>query len=393
MATPTKYTYSIQADFPNHLVESTRLTLEVQASSIVTAIQHIDTGGDDCDIWFKDALVVGDKAVLDGLVAAHSGAPMPQPGFLPDGTPVMALHQRQADGVPTVAIAPTTGSEVVVASHNLCDKCSWFGDSARAVDETLSDHGDGLTWDSAHTHWIDMISGRCHNDDGWVAEQRVRNPGDPHGYQVVVKVSGVEQTMREPFETSGGDYEVIWETGQVVFFSAPASPPVASYSYATTSTFYLRPTSGKVLRVLKAEADIAMGAVMTDTVMYSIYALVDAVAPELVASNAVPSGTMVPIGEIVYKRMGQITAEAQGSYPSIEVLGASDTDLLLPLDEFRRKSRGTRSKVQALPFNYSTARDLQDAAKMEIRVHTKHDRPFDGDTVTITFYCMVQDQA
>lgn len=393
MATPTKYTFSIQSSFPNHIVETTRLTLEIQASAIAIAIDRIDTAGDVCDVWFKDALSSEDQSTLNGLVATHSGAPMPQPGYLPDGTPLMAISQRQADGLPQVAIAPSVGSETIIASHNLCDRCSWFGDSVRSENEVLTDSGDGLTWNSTHDHWIDMVSGRTHNDDGWVADQKARNPGDPHGYQVSVKVGGIEKTMREPFEASGGDFEVIWETGQIRFFSTPSAAPVASYSYATGSTFYLRPDPGRVLRVLKAEADIAIGAVMTDTITYSVYALVDAVAPELVASNAVPSGTMIPVGEVTYKRMGQIVAEAQGSYPTIEVLGATPAELLLPIDEFRRKSRGTQCKVQALPFNYSTSRDLYSAAQMEIRVHTKHDRAFVGDTVTITFYCISKSEA
>lgn len=70
----TKYTYSISTDFPNAKVESTRLTQEIQASAIVTALDRIDTAGDVCDIWFKDALSGGDQTILNGLVAAHSGA-------------------------------------------------------------------------------------------------------------------------------------------------------------------------------------------------------------------------------------------------------------------------------------------------------------------------------
>jgi hypothetical protein len=309
-----------------------------------------------------------------------------------DGFPLFSIAQRQSDGLPQIAIAPTIGSETIIASHNLCDKCSWFGDSVRVTDEILVDSGDGYTFNSQHTYWIDAISGRFYDDEGASNAQKVANPSDPHGYLVVVKVGGVEQTMREPFETSGGDYEVIWETGQIKFFSAPVEAPVVSYSYAEGSTFYVRPAPGKVLRILRAEADVSIGCVMTDTINYSIFALVDAVAPELVSGNIVPSGTMISIGEAVYKRMGQISAEAQGAYPAIEVLGSSNEELTMSIEEFRRKSRGTRTKVQALPFNYSTTRDLSSAAQMEIRVHLKHDRPFIGDTVTITFYCVSKDE-
>ena len=73
----TQYLYSISADFPNHAVQTTRLTMEIQASTIVTALDRIDTSGDDCGIWFKSALSVGDKTTLDGVVHVHSGAPLP----------------------------------------------------------------------------------------------------------------------------------------------------------------------------------------------------------------------------------------------------------------------------------------------------------------------------
>jgi len=69
----TKYTFSISTDFPNQKVASERLTQEIQQSAILTALDRIDTSGDDCDVWFKDALSAGDQTVLDGLVGAHSG--------------------------------------------------------------------------------------------------------------------------------------------------------------------------------------------------------------------------------------------------------------------------------------------------------------------------------
>ena len=387
----TRYTYAIHL-FPNGIVDSSRLTLEIQDSTISTSLARIDTDADSCFIWFRAPVSGSERAVLTALVAAHSGEPLPQPvaevNTLADGTPLVAISRPQSDGLPQVAIAPTTGSETIIVSHNFCDRCTWFGDSSRVIDELLIDHGDGVTFDSAHTHWIDVVSGRLYADSVASDNQKATNPEDPHGYLVVVKVNDIEQTMREPYETSGGDYEVIWETGQIYFFSAPIAAPVVSYSYATTSTYYVHPTPGKTLRILRAEVDVSHDTVMTDTIVYTVYALVDVVAPELVAGNMVPSGTIIPAGEVVYKRMGQITAEAQGCYPPVEILGATPEELMMPIDEFRRKSRGTRSKVQALPFNYSTTRDLFSAAQMEIQVRTKHHRSFEGDTVTVTFYCV-----
>ena len=79
----TKYAYSISQDFTGLVSPYTRpdigrLTQEIQTSAIVTALDHIDCGGDACDIYFKDAISSGDETILDGIVAAHTGAPLAQ---------------------------------------------------------------------------------------------------------------------------------------------------------------------------------------------------------------------------------------------------------------------------------------------------------------------------
>lgn len=71
------YTFSIQDDFPNHKVDSGRLTLEIRESSITTALNSVSTSGDDCAIDFKAELGAGDLATLHLLVAAHEGEPLP----------------------------------------------------------------------------------------------------------------------------------------------------------------------------------------------------------------------------------------------------------------------------------------------------------------------------
>lgn len=113
----TKYTYSIQNDFPNHAVASDRLLSEIRASAIITAVDYINTSGDDCDIWFKDALSAGDETILDGLVAIHSGEPLPSnvpipittPVTTPEGTALFSLDSpREVDKKPVMVNSPAT---------------------------------------------------------------------------------------------------------------------------------------------------------------------------------------------------------------------------------------------------------------------------------------------
>lgn len=75
----TTYTYSVASDMPGGAVNIGKLADEIQASSIVTALERIDLAGDVLDVIFKDALSAGDKTTFDGdttgpaggLLAAH----------------------------------------------------------------------------------------------------------------------------------------------------------------------------------------------------------------------------------------------------------------------------------------------------------------------------------
>jgi hypothetical protein len=97
----TKYTYSVSGDFPNQKVDVNRLTKEIRESAIVTALDYIDVSGDDCDIWFKDALSGGDQTILDGIVAAHSGEP------LPDAAKPVTIEGSRFDSDGKQVIVPT----------------------------------------------------------------------------------------------------------------------------------------------------------------------------------------------------------------------------------------------------------------------------------------------
>lgn len=80
----TKYTYSISVDFPNQKVAPSKLTQEINDSSISSALLlYINTNDDDCDIWFDGVLSGADETTLDGLVAAHDGVDLDVPCCIP----------------------------------------------------------------------------------------------------------------------------------------------------------------------------------------------------------------------------------------------------------------------------------------------------------------------
>lgn len=236
------------------------------------------------------------------------------------------LAKRDELGRPVFIREPRLGQETIYTSHNLADPCSWFGDSVRVTEEvlTLPLLGDGTTWNSTHTNWIDMVSGRVQDDDGHVAEQKVLNPGNPHGYQVVVTVNGVEKTMREPFEESGGDYEVRWAEGQIVFFTTvgTGAEVKASYSYANGSTFYLRPLPGKYLNIEAAESDFSEDTYLTDTIVYAAFGYVEVFAPQYAYTPSTGSATFTGASTAVTGVGTAFTTEVTpGQYIRLEAHG------------------------------------------------------------------------
>jgi hypothetical protein len=88
----SNYSYTISTDFLNGKVDSARLTQEIRTSAIAIALDSINTAGDTCTISFRATLSSGSITILAGIVAAHSGEP------LPDNT-LTKVQQYVAEGV------------------------------------------------------------------------------------------------------------------------------------------------------------------------------------------------------------------------------------------------------------------------------------------------------
>lgn len=67
------YNYSIVLDTPNNKAATDSLTIEINTSSIITALDYIKIIGDDLEISFKASLSTTDKTTLDNLITLHQG--------------------------------------------------------------------------------------------------------------------------------------------------------------------------------------------------------------------------------------------------------------------------------------------------------------------------------
>jgi len=370
----TDYTYSIATDTANAVVHPKTLDGEIRASAIVVALEGITTGGDVLIVTMKDTLSGGDEALLDGLVAAHQGVVsvnLPPP-TTDKGVPLMQPDWRS--GTPTDFI-----------SFNWCDKTTWYGASTRVTDEALTDSGDGLTWNSANANWICTNHGKIPQEHRLVAD---------HGH--VVKVDDVVMTEHsldavELFGTSAdpddldGDYMLDPVTGVVIFKTSQAGNAVeATYSYATTATFYVTPDEGKTLRLTAVEVQFSEDLVLTDSVRFDIEGFVEVFAPQLVDDvspnyvSTFPTGTRIPLGSPrIYKTMMDFIAEAQRAYPEVPALGGSGW-------------RGLSSGVHVFrwPYQEDATRDLVADYGMRIKISLVNNAPFGGTSAIATLYAV-----
>lgn len=89
----------VEYDYTKGPIAIDRLTQEIQQSSIVTALDYITVlGTDQLSIFFKASLSDPDKTTLDGIVAAHSGVPLPQNQSQPVNVTADVSQPKDTDG-------------------------------------------------------------------------------------------------------------------------------------------------------------------------------------------------------------------------------------------------------------------------------------------------------
>ena len=333
---------------------------------------------------------------------------------------------RDSRGYPLFVAEPREGSEAIFTTHDFTDATTWYGQSVRVVDEAATDSGDGLLWTLAQSDLIDLVHGKCMDEEAIIAAQQKREPSDPHGYVVIVKVDSVVKTARAAYASDGGDYEVNYETGDVTFFATQAGNTVeVSYSYANGSEFCLQPEAGKDLDIESAEAQFSDDLDMLDTIEFEVQGFVESYASDLwdqqsptgvlpfdsgdalptklndgdrfyrtsdstlhewqsgapvaVAAGGVPGGTLIVLSVKKYKRLDQLIDEAMGAFPVIPAIGGA--------------TRGNAKQRFGFPFRYGTIRHLHSSTGMKLLVRLTNDTEFGGERATATFYCTSKSQS
>jgi len=376
MMAQTTYTYPYSAfgsalTPPPHKVASDRLSQQIQQSAIVTALDYITTNDltSDCAIVFKDALSVGDQAILDTIIADHNGEPLPQnvpaPVQLYTGTDQPVPHG--ANNIPVFATTKSDATKKTIFSFDWTDKTTWYVDALRVVAEVPTNSGAGL-YTLAHQFAIDTYHGNITGEDFLL-------DAGGFSYRVAITVDAVAQVEQNPALGAGGDFTVNYAAGTVQFLAGHepgvGAVVLVTYHYATTSRFVIKAEAGKILVIDNVECQFAEDVVYTDTVKFQLMGPWEFFAPGL----GLPPGTLIPLGNpLVYKGMRDIYNDTTRAYPKYPALGGPGW-------------RGNQTPVIVCCWDYIGATVLKSSLGLEIWLTLENNIPFGGDFATATFYC------
>ena len=371
MPTPTCFTYSLATNFLSG-ISLDNLTREINSSPVVIGLQYMETVGGILYIWFKDALSVGDKTILDnntinpagGLIASHN------PIEVPNITPVVLGHQLTSDNRIRVAIEKSNSLSVDLFTHNWCDKTTWYQDSQRVVDEIADDTGNRTIYQLDHTFIIDSFHGKITEEDSLLT-------ANGNSYRAVVKVNDVAKVEQDPHYGTGGNYTINYVTGTITFLNALAINDIVkvTYHYAQSSAFYIKPTAGKSLIIDVSEVQFSKDVLITDTVVFQTFGFVEVFAPQLV-NNPYPAGTKIPIKTFKYKSMNDYLNAAYKAYPSYPALGGPGW-------------RGQQQEVIVFDWDYQRSLTLTANYGMEVKIYLEHQTAFGGTYATASMYCSI----
>lgn len=235
----------------------------------------------------------------------------------------------------------------ILFSHNFCDKTTWYAKSTRVTGETLDviPATDNKQFQADNTVWVDLSHGKVCDEDNFSSS-----------YLPVIKVDGVTKTEATPFgDGTDGDFTIDYDLGKVIFHNSVTGTVTADYSWTNNSTCVFTPNNGKVLEIIRAEAQLSSDIVMNDTIQYSIFV----------------DGT--PVRTKKYKTIVDLVAEGNKAYPIIPSFGGA--------------SRGMPSSMHIVTWDYLAKTQIRSSLNMKVEIEIANDIVCGGSYAVVAFYC------
>lgn len=267
----------------------------------------------------------------------------------------------ECDGKPLVATTVAEGLKANKISPNWCDPTTWWYSSVYVVNEVAvrKDGYDGYVYTLTHKNIIDTFHGKLTGE--WN-----QTDVDGNSLRVTVKIDDIEKIEKDP-HTNIGDYIVNYVTGEIVFDLQVEQSSIvkATYHYENGSTWVIKPEMGEVCRIKSVECQFSDDIIMTDSMIYEIWAY----------NPYDPPNKVLATSPDVYKTMWDFINDANKAYPAIPKIGGSYW-------------RGLTTQVYVFSWDFQSTSDLSDKYGVELRVRLEHNIPYGGTCCTGTFYCL-----
>lgn len=267
------------------------------------------------------------------------------------------LDNRDEEGISIAVPEPMSGDKYNSFSVNWCDKCSWYEGSVKIENEILTTDTERKIFKSAHDFWIDMTHGRITQED-WITANGMYIP--------IIMLDGEPIS---PDTASEGGYSIDYKQGLVIFVEPQDGEVTATYWYANSGTYTVKPPAGKKLKLLRVEIQFSSDLILNDTMIFQPFGYADVFAPQL----GLPPGTLIPLqAPNKYKNTKDFINESNGSWPVIPAFGGPE--------------RGLLKDVIILVWEYLTKTEMYSTYGMEIRIMMETNTAHSGEYATATFY-------
>jgi len=264
----------------------------------------------------------------------------------------------------SIHTGPVGSKAISLATVDLTDRTSWYQHSTQVVSETLTDSGDGLTFNSVNTWWVNIYGKLTYTHKQ--IPKRDGTFGKHADWAVIVKVNDVVQT-------SG--YSVNYEDGKVVFESSKSGSTVTTTYWHTNGVtncgeWLLVPAAGKKYIIEHVEIQISVDTVINSPVRMEIWA----------GSNLATYGSFPDyLFEAGY---GQMRADYRGMRDLINAANLGQ-GVITAASEMQ-------NDVIVIPFNYIQAFTLDSAFGSLFRLSVQNNTAATGELLTATFYLQIR---
>lgn len=247
---------------------------------------------------------------------------------------------------------------------NLADRTTWYQKSVKITSETLTDSGDGLTFNSIHPWWIDIM-----------------NPKITYTYKQIFKRDGTfgkhtdwlhSVTVNGTPVTTG--FIVNFAAGTITFGSSQAGNTVVAtywtnHGVTQPSEWLLTPPAGKKYTVQCVELQYSM----------NIPAVFDTIRFEIWAGSSIATYGSFP-GALYDAGYGQFRADYRSVWDILNVTN-NMSSCVIP-------AHGPMTQdLFIAPFNYTQATSIDSAVGTLLRVCLVNDIPIPTvELATACFY-------